>query len=220
MSRPSAPLLEWLRKLLKQRGMNSAQVADQAKLPRPRVRKILSGTEPMLFDEFLAISQLLEIKPEDLGLAEGIEFPEGALTEGEKLAEAPPGPEAPPEPALDPWGNQPRQLIQAGFTLGCDFGLVLDTSKLVGSGIPASVLERYQGGPMRIQLDAMYHQYNDPSYDDEALTVTLSFDALYSCKLPWDSIGQIIFVPIPPSETRGEDPEEPKDQRPKLRLVT
>lgn len=213
MSRPSARLLEWLRDLLKQRGMNSAQLAERAGLPRQRVRRILSGSEPMLVDELLAISQVLEVQPADLGLAGG---------PAEEEPERPPEPEAPAGVGMDPWGNHPRQLVEAGFALGCDFSFVVDTTQLKDSGVPQHVLHGYNGGPMRIQLDAAYHQYNAPRYDDHGVTLTLSFDALYDCTFPWSSFLQLAFVPAPPDEPTADPPDEPEEPqgRPRLRLVT
>lgn len=227
MSRPSDPLLAWLRDLLQKRGINSAQLAAESQIPRARARRLLAGAEPMLLDEFLAITRSLELTPEDLaGVADLPSPPE----------EPPPehAPDAPrirpvapvseePEPAgptLDPWGNQPRQLVQAGFALGCDFGLILDAAQLADSGIPRSALERHRAGLMRIQLDAAYHRYNEPRYTDEGLTLTLSFDALYVCTFPWSSIQQIVFTPVPPEPAPTDGPEPPDDGRPRLRLVT
>src|SRR5690606_3916405 len=93
MSAPSGPLLEWLRKLIQQRGMNSAQLATTVNLPRGRVRKILTGAEPMLVDELLVLTQALEVKPQDVGLAEG-----AGAEEAETAAPAE------GEPKVDAWG--------------------------------------------------------------------------------------------------------------------
>lgn len=236
MSRPSDPLLAWLRELLQKRGINSAQLASESQLSRSRTRRILAGAEPMLLDEFLAITQALHLTPEDLaGVAElppteedaGAPADSGEASEPPHLRPLPPQaveePESPVDAAMDPWGNQPRQLVEAGFALGCDFGLILDTSQLGQSGVPASVLERHRAGLMRIQLDAAYHRYNEPRYDDESLTLTLSFDGLYVCTFPWSAIRQIVFAPAPPEATGTDEPHEPDssgDGRPRLRLVT
>lgn len=227
MSRPSDPLLAWLRDLLQKRGINSAQLAAEAQIARARARRILAGAEPMLLDEFLAITRSLNLTPEDLaGVAELPVAPEEAPQEppddAPRLRPVSWVPDAaePAGPSMDPWGNQPRQLVQAGFALGCDFGLILDTAQLADSGIPRSVLDRHRAGLMRIQLDAAYHRYNEPRYSDEGLTLTLSFDALYVCTFPWTSIQQIVFAPVPPESAPSDGPEPPDDGRPRLRLVT
>lgn len=209
MTAPSGPLLDWLRKVLQQRGMNSAQLATMVNLPRGRVRKILVGAEPMLVDELLQITQALEVTPQDLGAAQDASEPSPPEVDTGATRS---------EPRVDPWGNQPRQLIQIGFALGCDFGFVVDTRQVEGSGLPRTVLEQYQGNPMRIQLDAAYHRYNDPSYNDDGLTLTLSFDALYVCTFPWSAIRQVLFTPVAP-EAPAQEPPEPAG-RPHLRLVT
>lgn len=226
MTRPSEPLLAWLRDLLKQRGMNVARLASLADLPRARVRRVLAGAEPMLLDELLTLTQALEVQPSDLGLpdqgapseASAASQPEDAPAADADAAEG--DADAEIEPTVDPWGNHPRQLVQIGFALGCDFSLILDTSLLGDSGMPAHVIERYNGGPMRIQLDAAYHQYNQPRYQPHGVTLTLSFDALYDCTLPWASLQQVLFVPAAPID-EPDEPDEPSDDgRPRLRLVT
>jgi len=222
MSRPSDPLLAWLRELLQKRGINSAQLAAESQIPRARARRVLSGAEPMLLDEFLAITQSLQLTPDDLaGVADLPVAPEPPALgdEAPRLRPVAAPADEPEGVTMDPWGNHPRQLVEAGFALGCDFGLILDAAQLADSGVPRSVLERHRAGLMRIQLDAAYHRYNEPRYDDDGLTVTLSFDALYVCTFPWSSIRQIVFSPVPPEAPASDEPG-PDDGRPRLRLVT
>ena len=57
MTRPSDPLLTWLRKHLADRGWNTARLAQAAGIERARARKILAGTEPMWVDELLGITR-------------------------------------------------------------------------------------------------------------------------------------------------------------------
>lgn len=231
MSRPSEPLLTWLRELSTTRGLNTAAIASRAKLPRGRVRKVLSGAADMTVDELLAISQALEVSPADMGLGQSegqdnvpteIDEPEpaGADTLIDLLPEE-------PDRALylDPFGNHRHQVFAVLVELGCDFSFLCQTKDLEDSGIPAAVLEQHAGRPMLITLDAAYHRYNNPRYDDDAVTLTLSFDALYECRFPWTAITEIIAAPTsgdaaPDEEDVSEDEAADDGKRPShLRLV-
>jgi hypothetical protein len=204
MARKSDPVLSWLRTLIEKRGLNTAEVAQKAKLPRNRVRKILTGAEPMLVDELLEISTALEISPKDMGLPEGTP---------DDLPEPEPQPVQPVK--VDPWGNHPYQLFQVGFGLGCDFYFAAEVAQLGESGVPANVLEQVRDGNIGIRLDAVHHRDNAPQFEDETLTLTLSFDRLYTCRIPWTSIQQVVFFP-----PRPEPPAQEEPKKPHLRLVT
>lgn len=237
MARPSDPLLALLRRLLDERGMNTARLAEQTQITRPRARKILAGTEPMLVDELLRIGEALKLSPADLGLAAGtipVGEPEGdhsAAAAG--LADANHDdaldfPEASldrkSEPTVDPWGNQPEQLFRIAFGLGCDFFFLVDTQQIEDSGVPKHVLTSYAGRELPIRLDAAYHAYNEPRYSENSVTLTLSFDALYECTFPWGAIKQFVLFPAtpdePPAEELDDDSEEAPRQTSHLRLVT
>ncbi|MBA2321954.1 MAG: helix-turn-helix transcriptional regulator [Deltaproteobacteria bacterium] len=211
MARPSDPLLDWLRKKLDEKGMNTARIAEVAGLPRARVRKLLVGAEPMLVDELLAITKALELTPTELAAAGEISDPEPP---GLRVAHEEEEPEG---PRVDAWGNQPRQLFEVAFALGCDFFFLLDGAQLEGTKLPASVIAQYRGRDLPIKLDAKYHAYNDPKYDDASITLSLSFDALYTCRFPWSAIKQVIFFPVAPEP---DEPDEPDAPGPQLRLVT
>ena len=79
---------------------------------------------------------------------------------------------------------------------------------------------------MPIKLDAAYHKYNQPLYDATAITLTLSFDALYECRFPWSAIKQVIFYPLyeAPEDSEEDNPPAPDEPSPSggshLRLVT
>lgn len=221
MSRPSEPLLAWLRELLKSRGLNTANLAQTAGLERSRVRKILGGSEAMTVDELMQISDALDLDPNDL--AQG-QLPEPVEKEvpsaGPALASVV---EEPPEdtgPEVDPFGNQPEQLFKVAFGLGCTFYFLTDTAQLDGSGVPKNVLDQYRGGQLPIKLEAAYHQYNEPRYSDEGITLTLSFDALYECFFPWSCVQQFVLFPDPPEPASDPTDEEPSEGVPHLRLVT
>jgi hypothetical protein len=214
MARPSEPLLAWLRKTLDEKGVNTAKVAETSGLTRARVRKILTGGEPMLVDELLAITRALELTPAELAAAGELPAePAPAL----RIAADEPEPEG---PKVDPWGNQPEQLIRIAFALGCDFFLLVDGAQLEGSKLPQSVINQYRGRDLPIKLDAAYHKYNNPRYDDLCVTLALSFDAVYDCRFPWSAIKQVVFFPVAPEpEPPGDEPAPPSGG-PKLRLVT
>lgn len=223
VARPSDPLLAWLRKHLDRKGWNTARIAEAAGLERGRVRKLLAGAEPMLVDELLAISRSLELSPADMA---GLDIPEP-----DTLPHVVPGAEAvplhlaeenaeEPGPRVDPWGNQPEQLVRVAFMLGCDFFLLLDPAQLDGSGVPPAVLGQYRGKDLPIKLDAAYHRYNQPKYDPHGLTIRLSFDALYECRFPWSAFKQVIFFPVPPEPSDDDLEEIPVAGAPHLRLVT
>ncbi|MCB9684739.1 MAG: helix-turn-helix transcriptional regulator [Alphaproteobacteria bacterium] len=215
MGRPSDQVLAWLRKIMTDRNVNTASLAERVSIPRARMRKLLSGAEPMLVDELLAISQALEISPADMGMPD--------LEEGDQLAESPAPPGA--TGGTDPFGNHPAQLMRMAFDLGCDVQFVCDAALIQDSGVPRQVLDAHRGRPLAIRLDAAYHAYNEPRFDEAALTLVLSFDALYTCVFPWRAFGHITFFPAPwEGVTQAEEHPEPEPEseerpRPHLRLV-
>ena len=215
MSRPSEPLLAWLRELISKRGLNTAALAERAKLPRDRLRKLLAGAEPMLVDELMRLSEALEIAPADMGLPDP--SPDAEAT---KL------PAGPTQPSpVDAFGNHPEQLFRVAFGLGVDFFFLCDAAGLEESGVPGHVLKQYTGRELPIKLDAAYHSYNAPRYHPDGITLTLSFDQLYECTFPWKAVKQFILFPAAPEAPLAPEPPEqepePAPQRvPHLRLVT
>lgn len=213
MARPSDALLAWLRRLIETKQSSVAEVAAKADIDRGRLRRLLKGTEPMLLDELLQISQVLEIQPTDFGLPAGTE-----------VADTPPPAPAPAagQWKVDPWGNHAEQLFRFAFDLGCDFYFTSDPAMLADSGVPRSVLDRHPK-ELGIKMDAAYHKYNAPRYGADAITLTLSFDALYDCTFPWGAIRQVVLWPAPPEPAPAEPPAEESEPRKKgshLRLVT
>ncbi len=209
MARPSDPLLQWLRDILDKKGVNTAHVANASGIKRSRARRILSGSEPMTVDELLQLSEALDLSAADMGLPlDAPELPEPADDDPD------------PEdfvPLVNPWVNHHRQLMQVAFALGCDFAFVLKTDDLQDSGIPACVIDAHAGRDMLIELDAAYHKYNNPKYEPDQVTLTLSFDSIYDCHIRWDAIHRLYFTPIPKSDLDGDEEET---KTPHLRLVT
>lgn len=215
MSRPSEPVLQWLRDEIRRRGVFDASIAAKAGLEPARFRRLLAGEAPMTLDELVAITQVLEVRVEDVLAADTGPDAEDALYD-------PPADPAEAAPLaatdLDPEGNHVRQLFEVGFALQCDFLFLAHTGQLDDSGLPKDVLGRYAGREIPIKLDAMYHGHNQPRFEDDAITLTLSFDALYECRFPWASVRQVVFFPRRVEPKRADPPEPPKN-RPKLRLV-
>ena len=194
------------------RGLNTAAVATRANISRGRLRKILAGGEPMLVDDLLMISQALDLKPSDMGIPGADQLPDDAPSETAVLVVEPEGPK------VDPYANHHRQILEVAFGLGCDFAMTVHPEELVESGIPRHVLDAHLGRLMLIQLDAAYHSYNNPRYDDGGITLTLSFDALYEVRFPWNAIHQVICTPAPWED--DDESEESDSDGPVLRLVT
>ena len=208
--RPSEPVLGWFRNALKTKGLNTAALARRVGAKKSTVRNVLAGLEPLTVDQLMAWTQALELSLEDLV---GIE--EGSLPEP---IERPPTPDDQPV-LLDPYGIQAEQAFRLAFGLGCDFSFVADTSQLSDSGVPPDVLARFEDR-LVLRLDAAYHRHNAPEFDAHGVTLRLSFDALYTCTLPWSAILQVILDLVPPPPVEPETEEEPEPGRPMLRLVT
>jgi transcriptional regulator with XRE-family HTH domain len=204
-------VLTWLRAALQKRDLNVAAFAEKVGEKRSVVRKVLSGKEPLTVDQLMSWTQVLEIALEDL-----VQVPEGVPTvEGLEVAPVD------DSVAISPYGLHAEQSIRMAFAMGVDFAFVADTSQLDNSGVPQTVLARF---PERIliKLDAAYHKYNSPIYDDYGITVTLSFDSIYTCSFPWSSVVQVTVYCEPPDPTDppGDEPEpEAETSRPTLRLV-
>lgn len=210
MTRPSDPLLKWLRAQLDSRGMNTASLATKLGMPRADVRRVLTGAEPMTVDDLLRISEAVGLTAEDMGLA-GPAAAEEALDAAEEAEDG------------AHWGNQPEALFRLGFDLGIDFTFFVDVSALTDWGGPEDVLDGFVGKEMPIRLDAAYHEFMDPIFEERGVKLTLSFDKLYRCTFPWVSIARVLFVPFPPALPEEEEaPPEPDPDKgpPRLRLVT
>jgi hypothetical protein len=219
----SSTLLGLVREALKRRGWNTAALATRMQRDRSALRSILGGQTPLLVDDFFEMVSVLELSPEELGIA----LPGGAVATGVEPAETPALRIAPvaDEAASDAWTIDPdapqaEQLIRAGFGLGVDMHLVAETAELAGSGIPKEVLAKY---PERlpIRLDAAFHVYMRPRYLAEGVELRISFDRVCTCFFPWSSIRQISFypeAPLPPREDESAGPSTPG--RPVLKLVT
>ena len=215
---PTAPILALLQKAMKALGWNSSALASACGMERKEVKRILSGSDPLTVEAMLQFAQALQLTPQalaDLGL-DDLPEQQGA-TEGGPIPDIEPVAEEDWTP--DPMGNQPLQLVRMGFALGSDFVLYAKTALLDKSGIPPHILSQYKQ-IIPIRLEAAYHRHNKAQFHPEGLELLLSFDALYTCLFPWESLQQIAFLPEVPEvpEEPSEEETEP-DTGPKLRLV-
>lgn len=203
MSRPSDPLLRWLRQQVDAAGLTVAALATRLDRPRADVRRVLSGAEAMTVDDLLAIGQVLDLDPAALGVPASAE---DGLAEAARM----------PEP--DAFRGQAAALFRVGFDLGIDFVFRVAVARLGDWGGPDAMVEAHaEDGEMLLRLDAAYHGHMRPSFDDEAIHLDLSFDVVTRCRIPWHAVTYVAFWPEPPEAPEDEVP--PDAGRPHLRLV-
>ena len=208
-NRPSEPLLVFLRDAIRKKGLTTAQLAETLKVDRATLKHRLSGSEPLTVDDFVLLTQALELTPEQLGLpasAETVPFPP-------ETADTPAASDA---VGGDPLGNIPKQVLQLGFTLGVDIFLMLDAAQCKDSGVPPAVLGRFPDA-LPIKLEARWHAHNRPKFLDDGFECVLFFDRLYTVSFPWTSFRQVSFGIPADTPQPLELPEPPKG--PHLRLV-
>jgi transcriptional regulator with XRE-family HTH domain len=216
-TRPSEPLLAFLRDAIRKKGLNTAQLASRIGTDRGQLKRRLAGEEDLTVDDLVAVSKALELTPAELGLPGG---DEPIVPDEPVLAEAPPPtPSEANEP--DPYGNLPRQVVQLGFALGVDLFLMLDSTQLATSGIPKAVLEANKQ-QLRLHMEARWFPQNKARFLEDDFVVMLSFDALYECTLPWSAFRAATFL-LPAEPRPAPKPEPPAPTRsggaPFLRVV-
>ena len=218
MSKPSAPLLQTLRKLMGRKEITVAQLAVRTGIERKQLRSALGGSKPLLVDELLLICKALELDMTDLEAVPHDANVTESMPRPVPVAATPLSTDAPDEQVtLDPWGSHTEQLFRVGFALGCDFVFVADTAQLADSGVPQSVLDGFDKREFVIKLDAAYHHHNQPQYNEDTIRLRLSFDTVHTCTFPWAAIQRVIFLPIATAEP---PPEEPAGKVTHLRLIT
>lgn len=236
MARPSEPLLKLIRDLTRRKGLNSAALAKAVGIERARLKKVLAGQSPMTVDELIMLSEGLDLDAQALAQLGG-QVPEDqpteetdGETEGESPIELDDDEMASSEGRADPYGNQAEQLMRYAFGLECDIFCHLDSSLLQDSGVPSSVLSRFPEH-LPLRLEAAYHHHHQPRFLAEGLQLLVSFDALYTCTIPWACFQQITLFPVrwePPesdatdasdAETSAPLPQTGAPGAPHLRLV-
>lgn len=101
-----------------------------------------------------------------------------------------------------------RTMIEAAVAGGLDFLLVVggDKTLRLKMGLPSSVAEKE---PLLLTFPAAYHRFAKPTCDDDGLYCELSFDSLYSCRMPLTAIQQVVVqsqaVPEWPSAWRTDE---------------
>lgn len=214
--RPSDPLLAFLRDTLRRRQLTTAALAARTGLDRAALKHKLAGQADLSIDEFILLSQALELSPEQLGLAPSAPAAEAGprLVVADEPAEEPEADEDGWEP--DSMGNLPRQAMRLGFALGIDLFVLFDSRQLKSSGVPPKVLAQFPD-QLPIKLDARYHADNEPVFGEDNFRCVLSFDALYTCTFPWSAFRQISFQL--PQEEPAPPPEPKRPSGPVLRVI-
>lgn len=202
--RPSEPLLQFLRDVIRKKGLTTADLAARLEMERGALKKALGGHEPLLVDDFIRLAQILELDPtrvQDLQVV-----PDDSLPSEEDWAP-------------DPTGNLAEQTLKLGFALGVDLFLIFNLDETEESGVPDSVRGRFKAqGFLPIKLDAAYHRHNRPRFEEDGFYCVLSFDRLYDCFFPWHAFKEVRFL-LPEEEAAPPVPPPPKPGVPHLRLV-
>ncbi|MBM74869.1 MAG: hypothetical protein CMK59_05675 [Proteobacteria bacterium] len=210
----TAPLRQALLEMIQKKGWNTSSAAKAIDMDRKELKRMLQGKIPLTVNTMIKLGAVLDIQPEDL----------------ERLSQAPKTqpPKLQPLPNLrtdDLLNNQPEALIKIGFKMGMSFRFLARTDLLVDSGVPEYILQQFTP-LLPIQLDPLYHQHHNPKFQSKGIELTMSFDALYTCFFPWESIQRVVFVPEAPEiveeDSSSELAAEELSERtaPFLRLVT
>ena len=209
MNSSTDAIVDLLKKAIAARGENTSSLANLTGLDRRELKRMLGGASPLTVDAMMKLGEALEL---DANFLKSLGV------------DTPPIDDSPIEMvdidpwSVDPYGNHSEQLIKMGFALGLIFVIVLDTEKIEKSGVPKTVLTHY-APRIPIRLDPEYHVHNEPKYDQNGFQLRLSFDAVYTCEFPWDSIIQIIFMPKAELPTTSKDDKQPAKSGSHLRIV-
>ena len=220
MSRPSDPLLGFLRDVIRRKSLTTQALSEKTGIDRSILKRRLSGTDAMTVDDLVLLSNALELGPDELQFpaapgpflapsvpASGLAVTHGAEAVGDDDDDGP-----------DPAGSLPKQVVRLAFALGIDVMLMFDSTQLGESGIPGSVLSRFKE-LMPIRLEAKFHRHNKPVFGDTEFQCVLSFDRLYTCNFPRTSFRQVHFI-LPVEEPVVPEPEPPKPAgKPFLRVI-
>ena len=218
-------IINFLRTKMEASGLNTAAVAKASGLKRTEVRQLLSGREDVTLSQLVALSIALDVDPSTLpwagdssGASKAVEVMRTGVGDRGHMKEV-----FENEPVMvDPFGIQGEQAFRLAFGLGIDFIFVAHTDQLEDSGIPSAVLAQ-SPSEIVLRLDAAFHRHNDPQFTPEGVCLVLSFDTLYTCKVPWSAITKVVFQ-LEPIEPLPEPPSEPdvdvaKTFGPGLRLL-
>ncbi len=218
MSRPSDPLLGFLRDEVRRRALTTQALSEATGIDRSILKRRLAGTEAMTVDDLVLLSDALGFGKDGIGLAGTAPF--SAPTEQRPpLTIDTPDDDSDDDDAPDPEGNLPKQVVGLAFALGIDVMLMLDSTQLGDSGVPAAVLGRFKEH-LPIRLEARLHRHYKPRFGDDAFECVLSFDRLYTCTFPWTAFRQVHFVLPVEAPVVAPPPEPPKPAgKPFLRVI-
>ena len=190
--------------LMQKKSISTAQMAQQLGIERKKLKRILGGRDLMSVDMLLQISEKLDLKPEDLSGIEKMSTSTSNTTHKKQGRQD----IASPGSKEKLWEqNQARALIEIGFEQALYFTFLAHTDQLKDSGLPDYILQKF-ARHVPIQLDPLYHVHNKPDFQRKGLLLTLSFDALYTCFFPWESIVQVVFQPITATVEQDKDVED------------
>lgn len=191
MSRPSDPLLNLLRDVVRKKSLTTQELSEKTGIDRSILKKRLSGVEAMTVDDLVLLSDALA-----LGADPMMNLSLGASNVPTEPTEGP-----------DPTGNLPKQVLELAFVLGIDVMMILDATQLGDSGVPSSVLSRFKE-TLPIRLEARFHRHNKPVFGPDEFQAVLSFDRLYTCTFPWTAFRQVhFFLPTEEPATPVEPPK-------------
>ena len=190
-----------------ERKLTVAALAGRCAMTRAQLKRVLGGRSPMTVDELFTIIPALNLTPEELA-THGLLAP---MTEETAPAIKLVEPTRNEEQGftMDPWGNHTEQIFKLAFGLGVDILFVCDTAQLADSGMPEAVLAANKNTPLSLSLDAAFHSYNKPAFSPNHITLTLSFDDLYTVNIPWSAIIKVVLSPEPPTPQKDTPDEGP-----------
>ncbi len=83
-------------------------------------------------------------------------------------------------------------FVEEALEKGLDFMLVIEADKDIRTrmGFPPSVVKL---DPLILTFPALYHEQAGLQCERMGLSCTLSFDALYYCRIPWNTIARIVI---------------------------
>ena len=185
-----------------ERKLTVAALAGRCAMTRAQLKRALGGRSPMTVDELFTIIPALKLTPEELA-AHGLLAP---MSEDTEIENVPVSPKSNDDEtfSMDPWGNHTEQIFKLAFGLGVDILFVCDTAQLADSGMPDVVLAANKDTPLSLSLDAAFHSYNKPAFSSTHITLTLSFDDLYTVNIPWSAIIKVMLSPEPPAPEKDE----------------
>jgi transcriptional regulator with XRE-family HTH domain len=201
--RPSEQLIRLIRETATKRGLNTAALATEAGVSRSELKHVLAGGGSLTVDMLVLLAGVLDLGQDELA-ALSISSPEDEA-EPHSLQAVRRQTSLTDLPVLDPYGNHAEQILRLGFALGCDIHVVLQSDRLDECGLPSATLDQFPD-LLPIKLDAAYHHHNDPRFFPDGVQLTLSFDSLYTCTIPWEAFEQLTLIPLEPELSDVLDP--------------